>query len=69
MPYKVYKREGTVEDVVKTAPTKKECAAFIRRRQDEHMALAREFCSPLALRHAKRFVRRSYRIEKVAPTR
>lgn len=65
MTYKVIEKTGKVEDVVKTADTKGDCTAFVKQRQDEHLELARQYCSPLGMRKARRFIREKFRIEKV----
>ena len=68
MTYKVYERTGKVEDVVKTADTKGDCTAFVKQRQDEHLRMARQYCSPLGMRKVRRYVREKFRIEKVQET-
>ena len=55
---------GPAVDRVKLCPTEKEAKAWLDARREEHLKLVREYASPLAMRHAKTYFRRSYSIVK-----
>lgn len=64
MAYAVLHTYGSGTDRVKLCPTQKEAKAWLDARREEHYKLVREYASPLAMRHARKYFNRSYTIVK-----